>query len=121
MRVHGDRQALRTLFDNLLANARKYTPAGGTVKVLFAHGGEGIVRIVVEDTGIGIPESEQERLFRPFFRASNAKKATTNGTGLGLALVKQTVERHGGRLEVTSREGEGTTVMLALPARRPAV
>ena len=74
-----------------------------------------MVRIAVQDTGIGIPTDEQDRLFQEFFRASNARQTTAEGTGLGLVLVKQTVERHRGTLELTSSEGEGTTIVVRLP------
>ena len=71
------------------------------------------------DTGIGVPAKEQDRLFQEFFRASNAKTAHRRpGTGLGLALVKQTVERHHGRIQLESAEGQGTTVTIDLPAHR---
>ena len=73
----------------------------------------------MRDSGIGIPESEQDRLFQEFFRASNAKRLTSNGTGLGLALVKQTVERHNGTMKLTSSEGEGTSVVIRLPLHQP--
>ena len=68
----------------------------------------------VTDTGIGIPESEQRRLFSEFFRAENAKKLDEIGTGLGLSIVKTTVEQHGGSIEVQSREGEGSTFRVLL-------
>ncbi|MBZ0089428.1 MAG: GAF domain-containing protein, partial [Thermoanaerobaculia bacterium] len=87
---------LKELMENLVSNAIKYTPAGGEVRVRFERGDAGEVRLTVRDTGIGIPEREQEKLFQEFFRASNAKKHSPAGTGLGLALVKQTVERHHG-------------------------
>ena len=73
---------------------------------------------MVSDTGIGIPATEQDKLFHEFFRASNAKKIATEGTGLGLVLVKQTVERHSGRLALESVEGQGTTVTIELPYRQ---
>lgn len=109
---------LREMMENLVSNAVKYTPAGGEVRVHFERGDPGEVRFVVRDTGIGIPEAEQARLFQEFFRASNAKKQSPAGTGLGLALVKQTVERHHGRIRVDSAEGRGTTVTVELPVRR---
>lgn len=109
---------LKELMENLVSNAIRYTPAGGTVTVRFEHGAPGEVRIVVADTGIGIPEREQGRLFQEFFRAANAKKHSPAGTGLGLALVKQTVERHHGRIAVASAEGRGTTVTVDIPVRR---
>ncbi len=111
---------LQQVMENLVSNAIKYTPAGGTVNVRFRLTESGNVRIVVEDTGIGIPAGEQEKLFREFFRASNAKRESPTGTGLGLALVKRAVERHGGRIQLHSVEGRGTTVVVDLPTDPPA-
>lgn len=113
--VEGHVALLRQVMDNLVSNAIKYTPAGGGVEVSFSHPAGDRVQIRVRDSGIGIPSSEQDRLFEEFFRATNAKKATPAGTGLGLALVKQAVERHRGRVTVTSEEGAGTTVVVRLP------
>jgi signal transduction histidine kinase len=109
---------LEQIVENLISNSIKYTPEGGEVAVRFAGSGADELRIEVQDNGIGIPAAEQGRLFHEFFRASNAKKATSEGTGLGLALVKQSVERHKGRLELTSEEGRGTTVVIHLPVRQ---
>lgn len=109
---------LKELLENLVSNAIKYTLPGGEVEVRFAAGAPGEVRIVVRDTGIGIPEREQAKLFQEFFRAANAKRHSPAGTGLGLALVKQTVERHHGRIRVDSAEGRGTTVTIEIPVRR---
>ena len=109
---------LEQVMENLVSNAIKYTPEGGDVAVRIARSSPDRVKIVVRDNGIGIPESEQANLFREFFRASNAKKLTREGTGLGLALVKQTVERHNGTLHIDSGEGLGTTVTIELPVRR---
>ncbi len=126
-RVHRDgelpdlpsgRGLLEKLMENLVSNAIKYTPEGGSVEVWFEQDPDS-VQITVTDTGIGIPQDEQRKLFREFFRASNARQATRLGTGLGLVLVKQTVERHGGTLELSSAEGEGTTVVVTLPKVRP--
>ena len=113
--VQGHLALLRQVMDNLVSNAIKYTPAGGEVEVSFSRPAGDRVRIQVRDSGIGIPSSEQDRLFEEFFRATNAKKATPAGTGLGLALVKQAVEHHRGRVTVTSEEGTGTTVVVRLP------
>jgi len=111
---HGD--TLRQLMENLVSNAIKYTKAGGRVTVEFTAGPDGL-RVIVDDTGIGIPAGEQAKLFTEFFRASNAKDVQEEGTGLGLALAKQTAERHGGTLRLCSEEGVGTTVTVDLPFR----
>ncbi len=110
---------LQQVMDNLVSNAIKYTPQGGRVEVRFGRTDEEHVQIEVEDTGIGIPVDEQPKLFREFFRASNARKQRATGTGLGLALVKQTVDRHRGELELTSAEGHGTLVRIVLPILQP--
>ncbi|MCP3978300.1 MAG: hypothetical protein GY716_03070 [bacterium] len=110
---------LEKMMDNLVSNAIKYTPEGGTVGVQFHRNGNGFVRITVTDTGIGIPKAEQRNLFKEFFRASNAKQHTENGTGLGLALVQQSVHRHHGRMNLTSAEGRGTEIEIVLPTHQP--
>jgi len=117
--IHADRDMMVQTAVNLLSNAIKYTPEGGEIEVRFGRGDAETIQIEVRDTGIGIPAAEQDKLFQEFFRASNAKRFTTAGTGLGLALVKQTVERHNGELELTSAEGRGTLVTIHLPIHQP--
>ena len=110
---------LEQVMENLVSNAIKYTPEGGEVEVRFRRYGSDEVEIEVRDSGIGIPESEQGKLFQEFFRASNAKRLTGNGTGLGIVLVKQSVDRHNGTMKLTSSEGEGTSVVIRLPIHQP--
>lgn len=112
---------LSEMMENLVSNALRYTPAGGEVTVDFRCGEPGEVRIEVTDTGIGIPDGEQGKLFQEFFRGANAKRHAPAGTGLGLALVKRTVDRHHGRVQITSREGHGTRVRVDIPTRRIGV
>ena len=113
--VLADRARLVQVIDNLIANAVKFTSEGGQVRVTAtAAGGEW--RIDVRDSGIGIPADEIGRLFERFFRASNATTAGRPGSGLGLSIVKEVAELHGGRVEVSSTLGAGTTVSLFLPA-----
>lgn len=114
LQVLVDPQKVRFVFDNLIDNAIKYTPAGGTATVRATQNGEQIV-ITVADTGIGIPESEQKNIFAKFFRASNAMKVVTDGNGLGLFVVKTIVERHGGTVGFSSMPGKGTTFTVSLP------
>ena len=114
MNVWGDRSEIDRLLNNLVSNAVKYTPAGGEVRLLLEQS-NGFARVVVADTGIGIPEEAQERLFQEFYRAKNAKALEASGTGLGLSIVKDLVERYGGRIEVESAEDQGTTFTLELP------
>lgn len=114
----GDQRAMLQMLLNLLGNAVKFTPESGeaaTTAMLLPDGGIGIM---VADTGTGIPEEELERVLEPFERADSAAVRTTEGTGLGLPIVKRLAERHGGRLELTSEPGAGTTAILIFPARR---
>ncbi len=116
--VWWDEAAIDRLADNLVGNAVKYTQVGG-VRVEVTREGE-TARIVVADTGIGIPADEQSRLFQEFFRASNAKEIEERGTGLGLAIVRDLVTRQGGRISIDSAEHQGTTVSVLLPLARVA-
>jgi signal transduction histidine kinase len=112
--ITGDEFSINEMIANLLFNAVKYTPEGKTVH-LEAHRYDDRLRIDITDTGIGIPADELANVFDEFFRARNARKSEKDGTGLGLSLVKQIVERHGGRISVESREGEGSTFAVTLP------
>jgi PAS domain S-box-containing protein len=112
--LEGDRGRLGQLLDNFLSNAIKFTPEGGNVYVrLRKHQDSALLE--VEDTGMGIPQAEQERLFERFFRTSNATAQAIQGTGLGLTISKAIAEAHGGRISFTSAENEGTTFRIELP------
>ena len=102
------------MLDNLVSNAIKFTPRGGRVEVRLSAEGDAAV-LEVEDSGLGIPEAEQAQLFERFFRSSTATEHAIPGTGLGLTITKAIVDRHGGRIEVESAEGAGTTVRVRLP------
>ncbi|MEW6355673.1 MAG: GAF domain-containing sensor histidine kinase [Planctomycetota bacterium] len=116
--VRADEQTLRLIISNLIGNAIKYSPEGRPVGVrLAARPSE--VLVSVADRGIGIPEAEQDKLFGEFFRASNAKRSGIEGTGLGLAGVKQLVERFGGDIWFKSKENEGTTFFVRFPRAAP--
>ena len=99
---------------NLIGNAIKYSPQGGTVLVTLWQE-TGTVGISVQDAGIGIPEHQQALIFGRFMRADNAQAAGISGTGLGLYLCRELIERHGGRLWFQSSEGVGSTFFLTLP------
>ncbi len=109
----GDAKLLFQVFSNLLSNAVKYSPSGGAIEVEAASA-VGEVVITVTDHGIGIPAGDIERLFERYHRGSNVSGIV--GTGVGLYLVKMAVERHGGRVEVTSKEGSGSRFSIHLPA-----
>ncbi len=101
--------------DNLLSNAIKFTPPGGVVTLeLDAHDD---VSISVSDTGYGIPSSELHRLAERFFRASTARTHAVQGVGLGLTITKAIVTAHAGRIDISSKLGEGTTMTIVLPRR----
>jgi PAS domain S-box-containing protein len=109
-----DGTMLRIVVHNLLTNAFKYTPQGGRVTV-NAHYSSNNGTIAVSDTGYGIPIEEQEKIFTKMFRASNVRKISTTGTGLGLYLTKAFVEKIGGSIEFTSEPEKGTTFTISLP------
>jgi signal transduction histidine kinase len=114
--IHGDGPRLEQVMLNLMTNAAKFTPAGGTIFIRVRHEDNGLV-IDVRDNGIGIAREEQARLFKPYSRLSSDRQRHP-GLGLGLALSKQVVELHGGRIWVESEPGKGSTFSFFVP-RRP--
>ncbi len=116
--VDGDRDRLRDLFEVLLDNAARYTPAGGSVAAaLEVHDRRAIVR--VEDTGIGLDEADRDRLFERLYRGTRARELRPSGTGLGLAIARWIVESHGGTIELAGRETGGTVATVSLAVRSP--
>ena len=112
--VMGDAQMLRQVLQNLVSNAVKYTPPGGRIHVEISNDGAE-VRCAVTDTGIGVPEAARDRLFEKFFRAENVSKVETEGTGLGLYIVRLIVERAHGRIWFEPAESGGSRFLIALP------
>jgi PAS domain S-box-containing protein len=112
--VTSDRQLLRQVVMNLLSNAIKYTPTGGRIHVRMDLDGRNL-RWAISDSGIGIPKAAASRLFEKFYRADNVHTVDTEGTGLGLYLVRLIVERFGGTITCESEEGQGTTFAFTLP------
>ena len=110
----GDRGRLAQVLDNLVSNALKFTPEGGTVEVATKVYSDHI-SVEVSDTGIGIDEADKARLFERFFRSAVAEEQAIPGTGLGLAIVKTIVESHKGQVRIKNAEGHGTTFSIDLP------
>ena len=116
-RVLVDVEKITLAIQNLLDNAIKYTPSGGRIVISIALAASKTITITVEDTGMGIPKAQQARVFDKFFRATNAQTVDTEGSGLGLYLVKNIVEAHGGKVSFSSNEKKGTTFTITLPTR----
>lgn len=112
-----DRDKISQVMINLLANAIEFTPTGGQISV-EARGEGTTVRFAVRDSGVGIPEADQPRIFERFYRVDKARTRTLGGTGLGLAIAKQIVELSGGTIHISSVLGEGTEVFFTLPVAR---
>jgi signal transduction histidine kinase len=112
--IIADPRSVKQILLNLLSNAVKFTPAGGAVSVSVQPSDGGLL-VAVHDNGIGIPEKTLARLGRAFEQADNDPMRAREGTGLGLALVKSLVAQHGGRMQIESRQGAGTTVSVELP------
>lgn len=112
--ISGDELRLEQVIQNLIQNAIKYSPEGGPISVRVAPDDDG-VQISVQDHGLGIPEESLPRIFRRFYRAENAEPYQIGGMGVGLYVAKQIVDLHGGRVDVESAEGSGSTFMVWLP------
>lgn len=117
--VQGDGQRLEQVVLNLMTNATKFTPEGGNV-TLRACKREGELLVEVQDDGIGIAREEQTRLFKPYSRLSSDRQRHP-GLGLGLALAKQVVELHGGKIWAESEPGKGSTFSFSLPLGKPKI
>ncbi len=116
--VWGDSQRLYQVIANLVSNAIKYTPASGRIAVKLRQEDEQVL-LEVSDTGKGIPQEAQARIFERFYRVAGSSSIDATGTGLGLALVKSIVEQHGGRVWVTSQVGRGSTFRVSLSVWQP--
>jgi two-component system phosphate regulon sensor histidine kinase PhoR len=118
--VSADRDRLSQVLINLVDNAVKYTPEGGSVTVTARRLPEDAVEVAVTDTGIGIPPADLPRVTERFYRVDKARSRELGGTGLGLAIVKHLVMAHGGELDIESEPDRGTTVRFTLPIEPPA-
>ena len=115
-RVKADLGRVEQILTNFLSNAVKYSPASGQIEIMFQHLPDGLLTTSVRDHGVGINEQDQKNLFQRFYRASNANANGVRGNGLGLSIVRALVERHGGKVTVKSKLGEGSTFSFSLPA-----
>ncbi len=119
LQLSGDRELMEYACYNLLTNAVKYSPQRTEVTVT-ARGEQGQVRIAVQDQGIGMDQKEVKQIFHKFYRTKKAEESGEAGTGIGLSIVQQIVEQHGGQIDVASHPGEGSCFTLVLPAAIPA-
>lgn len=114
VRYMGDPAFLEKVWENLILNALKYTETGGSIDILLVERAADIA-VTVRDNGIGISEGSIARIFDRFYRADDSRTQETGGTGLGLSIVQQVVKLHGGKIDVESEKGEGTTFTVLLP------
>jgi len=119
LQLSGDRELMEYACYNLLTNAVKYSPQRTEVTVTSRED-RGYVRIAVADQGIGMDQKEEKQIFHTFYRTKKAEESGEAGTGIGLSIVQQIVEQHGGKIEVTSQPGAGSCFTLVLPAPVPA-
>ena len=112
--ISGDTERITQIVTNLLSNAHKYTPRGGTLAIAAARAGD-TIRVSVRDSGIGLAPEDQAKIFTKFFRARNRTTQEVPGTGLGLAITRALVELHGGAMDVESVAGRGSTFSFSLP------
>lgn len=113
-----DKDKMSKIINNILSNALKFTPSGGYINVRISSGGTGFMRLEISDSGIGIPEADLAHIFDRFYQSDNA--ALTTGTGIGLSLVKQYAEMHGGKVSVSSEVNKGTTFCVEIPVEPAA-
>lgn len=112
--VRADIKKIKHVLLNLLDNTIKFTPTGGSVKIDVKHIGD-MLKVAISDTGIGISKDDQKKLFRPFVQLDASTTREYNGTGLGLVIVKQIIELHGGEIWIESESGKGSTFIFTLP------
>lgn len=116
--IVGDSSRIEQVLMNLISNAIKYTPDGGTIDVSSGHSGDE-VWVRIQDSGVGIPKEDLDRVFDRFYRVDKARSRESGGTGLGLSIAQEIVSRHGGRIELESEPGKGTTATVVLKIEGP--
>ena len=115
-KINADRTRIGQVIANLVENALTHTPKGGSVTVSVGRSGAGAVQLAVKDTGRGIPADMLPRVFDQFYRVDKSRSRSTGGAGIGLTIVRKLVEAHGGTVRAESKQGEGATVVVTLPA-----
>jgi two-component system sensor histidine kinase SenX3 len=118
MMLTGNRDQLVTALVNLVENAIKYSSAGGSVSVR-SRADNDMITLAVQDSGRGIPARDLDRVFERFYRVDRARESSTGGTGIGLSIVRHVALNHGGTVQVTSFEGDGSTFTMTLPRTAP--
>ncbi len=113
--MHGDERRLEQVFSNLIENALRHTPAGGVITITAATVADGNVRVGVHNTGSVIPAEDLPRVFERFFQVDRARARKGGSSGLGLSIVSEIVEAHGGSVHAQSSEGSGTEFVVTLP------
>ena len=120
--IEADENLLKQVFLNLLSNAVEFTPEKGRIQILTKNGpekrGRRSIRIEIRDSGAGVPQSNIDKIFDPYFTTKH-KSDMHDGTGLGLFIAHQNIQDHGGTIEVKSKVNEGTTFVLTIPAQPP--
>ncbi|MDD4271604.1 MAG: ATP-binding protein, partial [Patescibacteria group bacterium] len=120
LKIFLDKERMVMVIQNLLSNAIKYTPEYGKIKIIVEVDKQNL-HVKINDQGVGIPAEDQPKLFTKFFRAANVVKLETEGTGLGLFMVKNIVEKHNGQVSLKSEEGKGTEVSFFIPIRQQPI
>ncbi|MFH1522909.1 MAG: ATP-binding protein [Patescibacteria group bacterium] len=115
--VYMDKERIVLAIQNVLDNAIKYTPEYGKIE-LSIEVDRNLLKIIIKDSGVGIPSHEQSKLFSKFFRANNVVRIQTEGTGLGLFITRNIVVKHGGEITISSEEGKGTKAIISLPLKK---
>ncbi|MFA5766743.1 MAG: HAMP domain-containing sensor histidine kinase, partial [Candidatus Paceibacterota bacterium] len=115
--VVADPSQTKSVIENLLDNAIRYIKGKGKIEISIRKRGDFLL-FSIKDTGVGIPQKDQKHIFQKFFRSANVMKHQTQGSGLGLYIVKSIVEMCGGKIWFNSREGEGTTFLFTLPIKK---
>jgi signal transduction histidine kinase len=113
--VRGDRTTLRQAVLNLVDNAIKYTPRGGTIRVQVRSEGEAEAKVEIADSGPGIAEEHRQRIFERFYRVDADRSRASGGAGLGLPIARWAVDLHRGRIELETEEGKGSTFGIRIP------